>query len=1471
MDGETLEDWRKAHFSSLFKNGNGDNPGSYRLVGLTSEDPKRNRIGQWRDVEPRQGIVDLAFDLMSEPLLGTYEIEGIQSQGRKFLHHFSVEEYVLPKAELKVKMPEKITAIDPTIHIEVCGRENVPLYTYGKPVKGQVNGTVCLDRMDDASDPIHCQHIFGEKRGQSSATCQVESEIMKITFEDVEDYYKPGIPYTAQIKIQYTTGQPVTNVTIKVLNSWKPGAILAVTDEKGMSSVVLETPLQSNELLSITAIYQDKHHQDAHHYNVSAHHVVKSFYSRSKSYFTIQKHQQLLACDSELHVKVHYIIRGIAAEADSNLAVFYLVMSRGVIVNMNSKTISIKGSEEGYFQLSLPISADLSPIARLLIFAVLPDGETIGDSAKFQISQCFRNKRHISKAAEIRISEVSVEFQNGNLSVSHCLSIHFSMSLPLTFSMSLSLFLSLALIYILSSPVYVTLHFSVAEDLPKSHISLDLRAEPDSLCGLRVVDRSVLLLKPETELSQGSIYSLLPVQDLQNYSNELKNHEQHYCKLQNPLAEPEPSGQAMGDLGQLLKNMGLQILTDTEFHKPIKCLFDDSYGFIVNGIPFFSIAYEMNFEMDSLEVGQIPTFSIAMEEEPIQLINKAGTDSIQPHISPRRIVKIRKYFPETWIWDLVPVGSSGSASFPVTVPDSITEWKGSMFCTSHVGIGISDTVTFNAFKPFFVELALPFSVVRTEGFVLKAKVFNYLTQCIMVKVTLLNAQGFSVTAESDAEHTTCICSQDSQTFSWHLLATGLGQQNLTVQAESIASETLCGNEFVIVPAKGALDVIRKSLSDQGKTITEEIQLELPHDVIKGSSRAYVTVLGDILSSAMQNLDGLLRLPTGCGEQNMVKFAPNIYILRYLNKTDQLTREIRDKAISYLQTGYQNQLTYKHHDGSFSAFGDEDHEGNTWLTAFVMKSFATARQYIFIDNDILEDTVRFFQRHQLESGCFQNLGYLFNNALKGGVNDHISLSAYVTSALLESTLSDSEMSLITNRALSCLRSTLETVNSTYTLSLLAYTFTLGQDQFARTRALQRLEKLAIKTDRLTHWQQEETLEREEEHGYWWRAPSAEVEMTAYVLLALLSQPQITHSELDNATSIVRWLVKQRNPYGGFASTQDTVVALQALALYTELTHVGGHQSSVNVTSETTFHREFRVDDSNQLLLQREALTEIPRKYNVLITGSRCVLLETILRYNEPVKPKDSVFKLSVAMLEQNSLDPLLQGEQTYRIFLNVTYTGDRPSSNMVIVEVELLSGFSADKESYKNSMDSFKIRKAELQDGSLFLYLDPIEVNRLLQFSIDTIHQFNVENLQPAIVKVYDYYHGVSTWKKDSHQIDWSRKWDTDCGWYWIHFKFGTRGWYDLRSRRMFRIQKIVKPFPKKTVTDEIVTMRRISSSLEWQLSIFHSSVVWNLSWCNLIRSMRRKNVSCLPPNKLCQWVSCSQHQPLHMISIIQKP
>lgn len=60
--------------------------------------------------------------------------------------------------------------------------------------------------------------------------------------------------------------------------------------------------------------------------------------------------------------------------------------------------------------------------------------------------------------------------------------------------------------------------------------------------------------------------------------------------------------------------------------------------------------------------------------------------------------------------------------------------------------------------------------------------------------------------------------------------------------------------------------------------------------------------GDILGSAMQNIQNLLQMPYGCGEQNMVLFAPNIYVLNYLNETQQLTQEIKAKAIGYLISG-----------------------------------------------------------------------------------------------------------------------------------------------------------------------------------------------------------------------------------------------------------------------------------------------------------------------------------------------------------------------------------------------------------------------------------------------------------------------------------------------------------------------------------------------------------------------------------------
>ena len=72
---------------------------------------------------------------------------------------------------------------------------------------------------------------------------------------------------------------------------------------------------------------------------------------------------------------------------------------------------------------------------------------------------------------------------------------------------------------------------------------------------------------------------------------------------------------------------------------------------------------------------------------------------------------------------------------------------------------------------------------------------------------------------------------------------------------------------------------------------------------------------------------------------------------------------------HYSAGYQRELTYRHTDGSYSAFGNNDDSGSMWLTSFVLKSFAQAQSLIYIDADDLTKTVDWVLSQQLENGCF----------------------------------------------------------------------------------------------------------------------------------------------------------------------------------------------------------------------------------------------------------------------------------------------------------------------------------------------------------------------------------------------------------------------------------------------------------------------------------------------------------------------
>lgn len=76
---------------------------------------------------------------------------------------------------------------------------------------------------------------------------------------------------------------------------------------------------------------------------------------------------------------------------------------------------------------------------------------------------------------------------------------------------------------------------------------------------------------------------------------------------------------------------------------------------------------------------------------------------------------------------------------------------------------------------------------------------------------------------------------------------------------------------------------------------------------------------------------------------MINFVPDLVVLDYFKIISGLTPLIRGRAVGFLESGYQRELTFKRYDGSYAAFGNSDADGSTWLTAFVVKSFIGAKR------------------------------------------------------------------------------------------------------------------------------------------------------------------------------------------------------------------------------------------------------------------------------------------------------------------------------------------------------------------------------------------------------------------------------------------------------------------------------------------------------------------------------------------------
>uniref|UniRef100_A0A8D2M0I6 CD109 antigen n=1 Tax=Varanus komodoensis TaxID=61221 RepID=A0A8D2M0I6_VARKO len=654
------------------------------------------------------------------------------------------------------------------------------------------------------------------------------------------------------------------------------------------------------------------------------------------------------------------------------------------------------------------------------------------------------------------------------------------------------------------------------------------------------------------------------------------------------------------------------------------------------------------------------------------------------------------------------------ATVNVTVPDTITSWVASAFIISeNLGLGVMEVpLELEVFQPFFVSLNLPPSVTRGEAFILEVSIFNYLKESTEATVTLDTSDTFEILIISNDinamgnQRSVWIPSDHGKTVIFPIKPKQIGEIPIRVTAISpIASDALL--QKVTVKAEGVEQFHSQALILDLPKLVETLNFTFPSDVVPGSERVQVTVIGDILGPSINGIESLIKMPYGCGEQNMINFAPNIYVLDYLTKRDNLKSSLKSKAVSYMREGYQRELLYQRDDGSFSAFGNSDNSGSTWLSAFVLRSFIQAQPFIDIDPYILEATASWIVSHQKTSGEFEEPGRLLHTELQGGTNTPVSLTAYITAALLEYQTDKYAENI--RRALNFLEFKLsEGIPDNYTLALVTYALSLSRSAESKT-ALDTLNKRSEQGE-LRFW-----ISPSSELSDSWQPRSIDIETAGYALLAHAKQERLLEG-----FPIMKWLSQQRNHLGGFSSTQDTIVALHALSA--SAIHTPDMKPEMDVTVDASSEPNpavFRINPENCFVLQTKELNIM---YNVKNS-------HTSRRRRSAQNPE--AFDLDV-VVKDNEKDI---NHLTVNVCTRYLGAGTSSRSGMALLEVGLLSGFSLSP-NFMSLGDP--VKKVEEDDGKVHIYFDSLNETQVC-VDIPAVRDFKVANTQAAFVTVLDYY------------------------------------------------------------------------------------------------------------------------------------
>lgn len=565
-----------------------------------------------------------------------------------------------------------------------------------------------------------------------------------------------------------------------------------------------------------------------------------------------------------------------------------------------------------------------------------------------------------------------------------------------------------------------------------------------------------------------------------------------------------------------------------------------------------------------------------------------------------------------WGWFDVNIDEDREQFETIEVPETADDWFLNAFSVSKkYGLTIAEPlVEYTTNRPIFLYCEGPAKVKRGETIGIRCTVFNWTPIDVEVVLMLKDSEDYEFVHVEEYGYVTAFnprtSSGDHHHFiflrgDWNMdvhfpirpkIDIGTIEAVITLNTQIISLEQRVEVEIVGEGSKvhkhtsAVLDLKTRAFELEFFNIIVDQDPVVPYEIyrrfISGSPVGSVILSGDAIGPTFRNdepVNMYTMFPTvqaRCGkgtEYHLFNLAANTWFLHYLRLTNQLTEkglEFQRKIFEAMNVELTAVMRRFRSFGAISLF--DNSSPSVWLTAWTINIFEDVafqdwEDYIYIDPEIFQNSVMWLINYQHQDGYFTEtenqqapiLKHLQDWSSNGNVTSKVSLTAHVLIAM------DKTAPALTGdvrkfgsrsrlRAQRYLEKKIDSIRDPYEMALTAYALTRTNSPEA-DYAYDRLYNMRREESALVYWSRNKIWTNN--ITYEFTQPfvnpknhqiddALAVETTSYALLTMFIREGggITFEQ----NQIIKWLNTMRLGAGGFISTVDTVVALEALVRY-----------------------------------------------------------------------------------------------------------------------------------------------------------------------------------------------------------------------------------------------------------------------------------------------------------------------------------